>query len=49
MIASGEAGMTQAVHFGMHELILVLHSTVSASSNYPAIFHKYGPYGNSTL
>ena len=49
MIAAGEAGMTQAVHFGVHELILVLHPPVSAPSDYPALLHKYGTDGNSTL
>jgi len=49
MIAAGEAGMTQAVHFGVHELILVLHPPISAPSDYPALLHKYGPDGNPTL
>ena len=49
MIAAREAGVAQAIHLSVHELIPVLYPPVSASSDYPASLHKHGADGNSAL
>lgn len=45
MIAAGEAGKTQAVHFGVHELILVLHLAgfcpFRLSRPSPQVWHRW--------